>query len=178
MRVIGGKLSGRRIDPPANKWPTRPTTDYAREALFNILQHRLIWEEISMLDLFGGTGAISIEAASRGVAEVHYVERYFPCVRFVKSLIAQFNLPDQVNVWKQDVFKYIRTSTQKYDLIFADPPYDLPTMLDLPALIFKHELLKEDGLLIIEHAPQTDMSLLEHFQECRKYGSSVFSFFK
>ena len=178
MRVVGGKLSGRRMDPPANKWPTRPTTDYAREALFNILQHRIDWEDIEMLDLFGGTGAISVEAASRGCPSIDYVERYYPCVQYVKGLIAQFDLNDQVKIFKQDVFKFIKKAVRQYDLIFADPPYDLASMMQMSSIIFEADLLKEDGMLIIEHAPQTDMSQLPRFQESRKYGSSVFSFFK
>lgn len=178
MRIVGGSLSGRRLNPPANKWPTRPTTDYAREALFNILHQQIDWEATKMLDLFGGTGAISIEAISRGCEDVTYVERYFPCVQFVKKMIAEFKIVDSIKVLKQDVFKLIKTSQEGYDFIFADPPYDHKLMPQIPAMILNSKLLNPVGILVVEHPPQISFKEVEGFTQERKYGSSVFSFFE
>lgn len=176
MRIIGGKLRGLRLSPPQNL-PVRPTTDLAKEALFNILQNQLDLEDIKVLDLFCGTGNLSLEFASRGVAQVISVDRHMGCVQYVKAAAAQHGLP-QIKTYKADVFKYLDLETEQYDLIFADPPYDLPKIPELPKIIFNKNLLKSDGLLIVEHQSNQNLSNHPAFVEQRKYGHSSFSFFR
>ncbi len=175
MRVIGGKLKGIRLNPPA-KLPVRPTTDIAKEALFNILYNQFDFDTINVLDLFSGTGNISIEFASRGVPSITSVDRDFGCYNYLKSVAKQYDL-QAIQPNKADVFKFLEMETKKYDLIFADPPYDLPQMNLLAPNIFKKDLLKPDGYLIIEHPSMKKIDNNPHFVEQRTYGSSSFSFF-
>ena len=175
MRVIGGKLKGLRLNPPA-KLPVRPTTDQAKEALFNILQNKLEFENIRVLDLFSGTGNISIEFASRGVPAITCVDRDFGCVSYLKNISKEYDLK-AINIFKSDVFKFLDFETEKYDLIFADPPYDLPQMNLIAGKIFEKDLLNPSGLLIIEHPSMKKLNNSIHFIEQRQYGSSSFSFF-
>jgi 16S rRNA (guanine(966)-N(2))-methyltransferase RsmD len=178
MRIIGGQFKGRRINPPANKWPTRPTTDFAREALFNILNNTLDWQDTRMLDLFGGTGLVSIEAISRGCCDITYVDRYGPCVKFVKSQSEALGITSELIILRRDVFSYIKSfAGESFDLIFADPPYLLKEIESLPDLIFDMGMLSKDGLLVIEHGPQTSLEDNIRYSHSRNYGSSVFSFF-
>jgi 16S rRNA (guanine966-N2)-methyltransferase len=155
--------------------PVRPTTDFAKEGLFNMLQSRIDFDGISVLDLFSGTGHISLEFASRGAKHVQAVDENFRCVGFLRSVADELDLP--VTTLKQDVFSYLRNSAAKYDLVFADPPYDLARIPELHELIFSRALLNEGGLLIIEHGPRTDLSALKGFIQQRKYGNVNFSFF-
>jgi len=178
MRVIGGHLGGRRFSPPADRWPTRPTTDMAREALFNILQNRIDFEDLKALDLFGGTGSQCYELLSRGCTDITYVDRHFPCVKFVKAQISIFDAEDEIKVYKSDVFKFIKSTKEQYDYIFCDPPYALKTMGAIPDLIIDNGLLVVDGLLVIEHDRQNDFSKHVRFDQSRSYGGSIFSFFK
>lgn len=173
--MIGGKLKGLRLNPPANL-PSRPTTDQAKEGLFNILINRIALDSIRVLDLFSGTGNISIEFASRGVPEVVSVDRDFHCVNYLKKF-AQSNSLEAIKVLKADVFKYLELENEQYDIIFADPPYDLPRMNLIAQEIFQKDLLKPDGLLIIEHPSMKKLNNDPHFREQRQYGSSSFSFF-
>ncbi|WP_276348032.1 RsmD family RNA methyltransferase [Daejeonella sp. JGW-45] len=175
MRVIGGKLKGIRLNPPA-KLPVRPTTDIAKEALFNILYNQFDFDSIHVLDLFSGTGNISIEFASRGVSSITSVDRNFGCYNYLKSVAKQYDL-HAIQVNKADVFKFLEMETEKYDLIFADPPYDLPQMNLLAPAIFTKALLKPEGFLIIEHPSMKKIDNDPHFVEQRIYGSSSFSFF-
>ncbi|MGV3686877.1 MAG: RsmD family RNA methyltransferase [Daejeonella sp.] len=175
MRVIGGKLKGIRLNPPA-KLPVRPTTDIAKEALFNILYNQFDFDSIHVLDLFSGTGNISIEFASRGVPSITSVDRDFGCYNYLKSVAKQYDL-HAIQVNKADVFKFLEMETEKYDLIFADPPYDLPQMNLLAPAIFTKALLKPEGFLIIEHPSMKKIDNDPHFVEQRIYGSSSFSFF-
>lgn len=175
MRVIGGKLKGIRLNPPA-KLPVRPTTDIAKEALFNILYNQLDFDTIHVLDLFSGTGNISIEFASRGVPSITSVDRDFGCYNYLKAIAKQYDL-NAIQSHKADVFKFIEMETEKYDLIFADPPYDMPQMNLLASVIFRKGLLKADGYLIIEHPSMKKIDNDPHFVEQRTYGSSSFSFF-
>jgi len=177
MRIISGKYKSRRITAP-NKLPVRPTTDMAKEALFNILNNRYYFDEVSFLDLFAGTGNISYEFASRGCEKISAVDGDFGCVQFITRTAAELEL--NISAFKSDVFSFLQKTALKSDVIFADPPYDMPLedFEKIPELIFKNELLLQDGVLIIEHAKQTDLSQLPNFSNKRKYGGSVFSFFE
>lgn len=176
MRIIGGKFKGQRLNPP-NNLPVRPTTDQAKEALFNILQNQFDFENLKVLDLFSGTGNISIEFASRGVPEIYSVDRDFGCISYLKSLIKQFNLSN-IKAIKSDVFKYLELETEQFDLIFADPPYDLPQINLIAPKVLERNLLKDNGYLIIEHPSMKKIDNNPSFIEQRQYGSSSFSFFR
>lgn len=175
MRIIGGRLKGLRLNPPA-KLPVRPTTDLAKEALFNILFNQFDFEKIRVLDLFSGTGNISLEFASRGVPEICSVDRDFGCINYLRSLIKQYDLPS-IKPVKSDVFKFLESETDQYDLIFADPPYDIPQLNVIAAKVLDRGLLKPGGYLIIEHPSMKKLDNHPLFLEQRKYGSSSFSFF-
>lgn len=176
MRIIGGKLKGLRLNPPA-KLPVRPTTDVAKEALFNILFNQFDFENIRVLDLFSGTGNISMEFASRGVPSICSVDRDYGCYNYLKTLAKQYDLP-AIKSFKADVFKFLESEKEKYDLIFADPPYDLPQINIIASKIFDHHLLKTDGYLIIEHPSMKKLDNHPNYIEQRQYGSSSFSFFR
>lgn len=177
MRIIAGKLGGRVVNPPIKRWPTRPTTDRTREALFNILDNRVIWSEVSGLELFGGTGLISLEMISRGAANVDYVEQYAPAVKFVQKTAEVFDVANRMRICQRDVFRFIDRCNEKYDLIFADPPYQMFRSRELPKLILSNELLNSEGLLIIEHDSSVLYDKSEGFVEKRQYGQSLLSFF-
>src|SRR5688572_5138283 len=132
MRIIGGQWRGRRIQIPSKGWPVRPTTDFAREALFNILDNRLDYEQASALDLFGGTGIHCMELASRGCMDITYVDRYKESVRFMRSFAKEWDIPLEVIL--SDVFKFIKDAHRQWDYIFADPPYDMKGLETLPGL--------------------------------------------
>jgi 16S rRNA (guanine966-N2)-methyltransferase len=176
MRIIGGSLKGLRLNPPKNL-PVRPTTDLAKEALFNILQNQVELYGIQVLDLFSGTGNLALEFASRGAEQVIAVDRSIHCINYVKDTARQHGL-QQIKTFKADVFKYLEMETEPYDLIFADPPYDLSRIPDLPKIMFEKNLLKPGGLLIVEHQSMQNLSNHPAFAEQRKYGHSSFSFFK
>jgi len=175
MRIIGGKLKGLRLNPPS-KLPVRPTTDSAKEALFNILYNQFEFESLTVLDLFSGTGNISLEFASRGVKSITSVDRDFGCYNYLKTIVKQYGL-DSVQPVKADVLKYLEVETEKYDLIFVDPPYDLPQMNQIAPIVFRKDILKVGGYLIVEHHSMKKIDNDPHFVEQRKYGSSSFSFF-
>jgi 16S rRNA (guanine966-N2)-methyltransferase len=176
MRIIGGSLKGLRLNPPKNL-PVRPTTDLAKEALFNILQNQIEFDNIRVLDLFCGTGNISYEFASRGASQVISVDRSIHCLNYIKDTARQHGLA-QIKTFKADIFKYLELETEQYDLIFADPPYDLNQIPEIPKIIFGKNLLTSDGLLIVEHQSMQNLSNHPAFNEQRKYGHSSFSFFK
>ncbi len=178
MRIIGGQFKGRKFYPPAKNWPTRPTTDFAKEGLFNILQNDLDFESIKVLDLFGGTGNHSYEFISRGCQDVTYVDKFPGCVRFVQKTAKELDISDKILVVKADVFKFIHRTKDQYDYIFAGPPYPLPNIPEIPDLIFEKELLKEDGLFVLEHNPNHNFKNHEFFYNVRNYGQTIFSFFK
>lgn len=175
MRIIGGRLKGLRLNPPKNL-PVRPTTDLAKEALFNILQNKIEFEDIRVLDLFSGTGNISMEFASRGAAQVIAVDRSIQCIHYLKDTARQHGLTN-IKTFKDDVFKYLQLETDQYDLIFADPPYDMNQIPEIPKIIFEKDLLLPGGLLIVEHQSMQNLSNHPAFTEQRKYGHSSFSFF-
>jgi 16S rRNA (guanine(966)-N(2))-methyltransferase RsmD len=176
MRIIGGSLKGLRLNPPKNL-PVRPTTDLAKEALFNILQNQIEFDDIQVLDLFSGTGNISFEFASRGAKQVIAVDRSIHCINYIKDTARQHQLSN-IKTYKADIFKYLQLETEQYDLIFADPPYDMNQIPEIPKIIFEKNLLSADGLLIVEHQSMQNLSNHPAFVEQRKYGHSSFSFFK
>jgi len=179
MRIIAGDLKGRRLNPPAKSWPTRPTTDFSREGLFNILQNRLVYGDLHALDLFGGSGSHSFELISRGCNDVTYVDNFKGCIDFVKSTALAWNVIDKIHINQDDVLRFItRTNNSGYDYIFAGPPYPLKELGQIPNMIFDNKLLKVDGLFILEHNFKYDFQKFPHFAELRKYGSTLFSFFK
>jgi 16S rRNA (guanine966-N2)-methyltransferase len=176
MRIIGGTLKGLRLNPPKNL-PVRPTTDLAKEALFNILLNQIEFDDIKVLDLFCGTGNIAYEFASRGAKQVIAVDRSIHCINYVKDTSRQHGLTN-IKTFKADIFKYLQVETEKHDLIFADPPYDLNQIPEIPKIIFEKNLLSPDGLLILEHQSMQNLSNHPAFVEQRTYGHSSFSFFK
>ena len=175
MRIIGGKLKGLRLNPPPNL-PVRPTKDMAKEALFNILYNQFDFEELKVLDLFSGTGSISVEFASRGVPEIIAVDRNSGCYSFLKDTANRYELP--IKPQRADVLKFLSEETEVFDLIFADPPYDMPQIPEIPELVFGRNLLKPDGVLIVEHPSMKKLDGHPNFKEQRKYGYSSFSFFR
>lgn len=177
MRIISGTHGGRRIDPPAKMPYTRPTTDIAREGLFNVIQNNLDIEELVSLDLFGGTGCISYELASRGCTDCTIVEKDPVMYEFIKKTAAVLRL-ENFKVMKSDVFKYIMTCPHQYDFIFAGPPYALTNIDDLPKLIFENKLLKPGGWFVLEHTPRNDYKKTAFFKTERNYGTTIFSIFK
>lgn len=178
MRIISGKLGGRRFSPPADKWPTRPTTDISKEGLYNILQNKIDFTEINFLDLFGGTGNHCYEMLSRGAISATYVDKFPACIRFVKRTSSEFGIDEELNIIRSDVRKFIQNTSASFDVIFAGPPYGLKWLDDIPDLIFDHELLREDGLFILEHNPDHNFEQHKQFVESRNYGQTIFSFFE
>lgn len=176
MRIISGSLGGRRINPPANMPYTRPTTDIAKEGLFNILQNNLDFEELKSLDLFGGTGSISYELASRGVPDLTIVEKDNQMFAFIKKTAEALQLQN-IKLVKSDVFKFMESTEQQYDFIFAGPPYALQNIDDLPRLVVEKNLLKEGGWFVLEHTPRNDYQTFPLFKMARNYGTTIFSFF-
>lgn len=178
MRIIGGSFKGRKFIPPAKNWPTRPTTDFAKEGLFNILQNRLDFEDLEVLDLFGGTGSHSYEFLSRGAKSSVYVDKFPGCIQFAKKMVSELKLEHQMTIVRADVFKFIKTCTQQFDYIFAGPPYGLEILDSIPDEIFQHQLLREDGLFVLEHNPNHDFSEHLNYKEQRNYGTTIFAFFQ
>ena len=176
-RIISGKYKGRRITAP-KKLPVRPTTDMAKEALFNILRSKFHISALDILDLYAGTGNISYEFASRGAAQITAVDSHYGCVRFIQETAAQFEL--DIHAIKSDVITFLERSRSTYDIIFADPPYDLPIeeFKKIVQTVFKQELLNPDGLLIVEHSKHTKLQDDLHYVESRHYGGNAFSFFE
>ncbi len=176
MRIISGIYGGRRFDTPKNL-QARPTTDLAKGALFNILTNRIDFEGISALDLFAGTGSISFELVSRGAKKVISIEKNTIQQNYIQSIHNQLKLGNEHCLFRTDVFRYLKNCNEKFDLIFADPPYDLPEIEQLPQTILKSKLLKDDGIFIMEHGKKNDFSHLLEFIEMRTYGAVHFSFF-
>ena len=177
MRIISGKLGGRRIQPPAKMPYTRPTTDIAREGLFNILQNSIQLEGIKTLDLFGGTGTISYELYSRGATDLTVVEKDKAMYDFIVQTAAMLKC-ENFKVIRSDVFKYITQCKEKYDFIFAGPPYALNTIDELPVQVFKQQLLNAGGWFVLEHTPRNEYTGYDHYLKSRNYGTTVFSIFE
>ncbi len=176
MRIISGKFKGKRITPPQNI-TARPTTDFAKESLFNLLNNRIELEDADVLDLFSGTGSISLECISRGAREVIAIEMAQRQADFIRKTIAQLNISN-LRLLRTDVFRFLGSCKIQFDFIFADPPYDLPTLPTLPQIIFERGLLKEDGIFVLEHPEKYNFSEHPHFCDHRNYGSVNFTFFK
>ncbi len=177
MRIIGGYLKSRTFNPGKN-FRARPTTDFARENLFNILSNRYDFDNKNVLDLFAGTGSISFEFASRGCRDVTCVESDHVHFEFICSVIDKLGLKQVVKPLKKDVFTVIQKIDRKFDIIFADPPYDLRQIAELPDIIINGNILTNEGLFILEHGKRNDFSPHPHFLEKRVYGSVNFSFFR
>ena len=177
MRIISGSYKSKRIQAPKNL-PVRPTTDMAKEALFNILNNLYYFQNISVLDLFTGTGNISYEFASRGTENITAVDANFGCIKFVSKTTKELNF--NINSIKSDVFKFLSKTNAKYDVIFADPPYDFELELfeKIIDTVFENELLNEDGILIVEHSKHTNLKNHKHLSYQKKYGGNMFSFFE
>lgn len=176
MRIIGGTHGGLKISPPAKMPYTRPTTDIAKEGLFNILQNNLDFEDLETLDLFGGTGAITYELASRGAKRSVIVEKDARMHAFITKTVAQLKFPN-VEIIKSDVFQFINNCNQKFDFIFAGPPYALTSIDDLPRLINERKLLKPGGWFVLEHTPRNNYKNFTHYYKERNYGTTIFSIF-
>jgi len=177
MRIVSGFLGGRRIIPPSKMPYTRPTTDIAKEGLFNILQNHLDFEEIKTLDLFGGTGSISYELASRGANDLTIVEKDQQMFSFIKKTAEALQLKN-FKVVKSDVFRFIEQCPEKFDFIFAGPPYALQNIDDLPKRVFEKQLLNDNGWFVLEHTPRNNYENFSHFKSSRNYGTTVFSIFE
>ena len=177
MRIISGTHKGRRFNPPKGL-PVRPSTVFAKEGLFNILNNRLSFYDLKALELFAGTGNISFELASRGAKEITAVDGHFGCIKFIKKMANEHSFP--ISAFKMDVFKFLELHQNSFNLIFADPPYAFSKGIleELAKTIINNNWLDKDGLLIIEHSKEIDLSEIKNFQVSRKYGGSVFSFFE
>lgn len=176
MRIISGKYGGRKIDPPAKMPFTRPTTDIAKEGLFNIIQNSFDIDGAKTLDLFGGTGSISYELASRGAADLTIVEKDMKMAAFIEKNIQLLGIEDATLV-RSEVFQYIGYCEEKFDFIFAGPPYALTTIDELPKQIFEKKLLKPEGWFVIEHTPRNNYKDFPFYARERNYGTTIFSIF-
>ncbi|MFM2213458.1 MAG: Ribosomal small subunit methyltransferase [Bacteroidota bacterium] len=177
MRIISGKFKGRRITPPKNL-PVRPTTDMSKEALFNVLNNHFNFSELKILELFAGTGSISYEFASRGCTPIICVDGDMGCVNFIKKTSKEFDF--DITAIKSDAFKFLEKHHGNYDIIFADPPYNLAQkeFEAIIELIFENELLDEEGMLVVEHSKYTKLDHMANFSFQKNYGGSVFTFFE
>lgn len=177
MRIISGIHKSKRIQAPKNL-PVRPTTDMAKEALFNILNNLYYFNDIAVLDLFSGTGNISYEFGSRGTENITAIDAHSGCIQFINTTAKSLNL--SIATVKSDVFKYLEKANTKFDVIFADAPYEFELELfeKIVALVFENKLLTEDGVLVVEHSKQTDFKNHERLSYQKKYGGNMFSFFE
>ena len=177
MRIISGKHKSRRLTAPKNL-PVRPTTDMAKESLFNILNNTYYFDSISVIDLFSGTGNISYEFASRGTKTIYAIDAHFGCIKYISNTAKELDLP--IHTFKSDVYKFLEKTTLQTDVIFADPPYDFEAkqFLKIVDIVFTKKLLNVDGVLIIEHSKHTDLSNHENHSYDKRYGGNVFSFFE
>ncbi|MBO5603009.1 MAG: 16S rRNA (guanine(966)-N(2))-methyltransferase RsmD [Prevotella sp.] len=176
MRIITGIYKGRRFDIP-HTFKARPTTDFAKENIFNVLNSYIDFEGTTALDLFAGTGSISLELLSRGCQQVVSIEKDRDHHAFIRQCVQKLGADNSV-VIRGDVFRYIKSCSQQFDFVFADPPYQLTELTQIPDLIFEKGLLKEEGIFVLEHGAQNDFSNHPHFVEHRKYGSVNFSIFQ
>lgn len=177
MRIIGGEHGGRKFNPPTKMPYTRPTTDIAKEGLFNVLQHKLDIPSLKTLDLFGGTGSISYELASRGASDLTIVEKDTSMFAFIKKTSTDLGL-EGFKVIKMDVFRFIEQCTEQFDFIFAGPPYALNTIDDLPRLVFSKNLLTPGGWFVLEHTPRNDYKTFAGYKMEKNYGTTIFSIFE
>lgn len=177
MRIISGIYKSRKIVAPKNL-PVRPTTDMAKEGLFNILNNHFYFDEVSVLDLFAGSGNISYEFASRGTKNIIAVDQDLGCIKFINKTSEGFKMP--IKTIKSDVFMFLEKASLRFNIIFADPPYSLTLeqFSKIPELVFQNTLLEDDGVLIVEHSKETNLSQLEYYSYSKSYGGNMFSFFE
>lgn len=176
MRIISGTLKGLRFSPPKNL-PVRPTTDLAKESLFNILINRFTFDELKVLDLFCGTGNISFEFASRGCKDITAVDKHTACLNFIRQTAEKLKI-EGLKTYRSDVSQFLELANEPFDIIFADPPYDMKNISSVAEVIFEKGLLKKNGWLIIEHASLVRLGEHPNFKEIRRYGQSSFSIFE
>jgi 16S rRNA (guanine(966)-N(2))-methyltransferase RsmD len=176
MRIITGKYGGRKINPPARMPHTRPTTDVAKEGLFNIVENNISIKGLKTLDIFGGTGSISYELASRGASDLTIIEKDPKMHAFIQKIITDLQI-ENCKVIKMDVFRFLDSTGETYDLIFAGPPYALVNIDDLPVIIREKKLLKKNGWFILEHTPANNYENEIFFKSSRNYGTTIFSIF-
>lgn len=176
MRIVSGTHKGRRFSPPKGL-PVRPTTDFAKEGLFNMLRNRIEIEEAKVLDLCAGTGNMTFEFASRGASSILAIDQHVGCVKFIKKAASELQF-NSITALKADVFKFVKKLDQQYDIIFADPPYALEETANLPSTIFNKGLLAEGGLLVVEHGRETSFEEHPNFISTRKFGNVNFTFFE
>jgi 16S rRNA (guanine966-N2)-methyltransferase len=177
VRIIRGLYKARRFSPPKN-FPSRPTTDYAKEGIFNVLEHRMDLVNLDILDLCAGTGNISLEFLSREAGSVTSVDKHPVCIRYMYKLLKELNIGEEWQIAKNDALQFVEKTPAKYDLIFSDPPYDMTFHAQLVQSILDRGLLNPGGWMIIEHGRQTDLSALPHFLDVRQFGNVYFSFFR
>ena|SRR6218665_840928 len=177
MRIVRGIYKARRFNPPKS-FPSRPTTDFAKEGIFNVIENRIDLLNLNILDLCAGTGNISLEFLSREAGEVTSVDKHPVCTSFMYKLQKELEVGDEWRIVKNDVRTFVEKTNETYDLIFADPPYDMTFHADLVNKIMDRKLLNENGLCIIEHGKQTNLSFLDGFVEVRNFGNVYFSFFQ
>lgn len=178
MRVIAGSLRGRRYNPPAKNWPTRPTTDFSKEGLYNILQNQIDFTETKVLDLFGGSGSHTYECVSRGSIDVTYVDKFGPACNFVKRQCREWEIERFVRIVRMDALKYIQKTPDVFDFIFAGPPYGMPEISEIPDLVIAGLLLSNRGLFVLEHNASQHFDHHPNFRQLRQYGGTLFSFFQ
>jgi len=176
MRIISGKYKGKTLVAPKNL-PVRPTTDFGKEGLFNIIGSEFDFDDLTVLDLFSGTGNIAYEFASRDAKSITCIDQNYHCVSFIKKTIRELSF-STIKVFKNDVFKYLKKYPEQFDIIFADPPYNLKNINQIPELVFENNLITENGWLIVEHDKRTDISDHPNFVIARKYGNVNFSIFQ
>jgi len=177
VRIIRGLLKTKKVTVPKN-FPSRPTTDFAKEGLLNMLENRFDLYDLDLLDLCAGTGNISFEWLSREAGTSVAVDANFKVISHIRSLAREFDMQDKIRIIHMDVLKYLEKCDLTFDLIFADPPYDVKFHEEIVRLTFERRLLNKNGILIIEHGKRTDLSQFPNFELSRAYGNVVFSFFK
>ena len=177
MRIISGQFRGKKLIAP-NNLPVRPTTDFAKTGLFNILNNYYSFEKISVLDLYAGTGNLSFEFASRGCMDITAIDKDAGCCQYMNKTAQQLNIGRTLNVLQSDVISYLMNSKKQVDIIIADPPYAETPASELVNLIFENQLLKPNGVFILEHSSEVDLSQLPHYLQTRKYGFVSFTFFE
>lgn len=175
MRIVSGKYKSFRYNLPSG-FKARPTTDFAKEGLFNVLNNRIDFEDIKVLDLFSGSGSISFEFISRGAAHVTAIDKNRKNILLIKKIAEKLNEKKRLTALPKNVFSYLATAILDFDIIFADPPYDLPDIEKIPQLIFTNPSFKPETSVVIEHSQSTDLSSNLNYKETRKYGKVNFSF--
>lgn len=176
MRIIRGNLRSRRFSIPKN-FPSRPTTDFAKEGLFNLLENKYSLQDLKILDLCAGTGNISFEFVSRDAGHVTCVDKDYNCVSFIRRTAKEFRIEDKMDIIKSDIILFLKKTDLTFDIIFSDPPYDVKFHDQIAQVVFERNLLKEDGILIVEHGRHTVLEEIPQFDVMRPYGNVYFSFF-